>query len=336
MIEGLKILYSSYPRQFAMPNRFRINSITELIENIDAYNGKTRCFCTLYNYIGNNDILLDKICFDFDNIEIIDGNPRCWHDSIKLHEYLMENNLLHCMIFSGKGFHFYIFAEYSGNSNKKEVLEAAQLELINKLQLEVDPTCVGDVARFFGIPGTLNLKHRRFVRFISSEELRGGYDKILDSAVNQRSTISLYGKKKMNLNNIKIINTNIDMESLQISDFTVKVDDALLKNAPPCIISALKINPIWKARWAFAIWAKERGWSPKMIDKIARKYYEGLARTDNLKNNYNHFKKVNVIHYVFERDDFFPTCEWMMSHGLCPGKCDKYPYHEKLYKKVRI
>ena len=343
MLKDLEILYGRFPRQFATPTRVNINSLSELEEMIDSYNGKTRCFCTLYNYSGvDSKVILDKVCFDFDSLILVDNEPVSWHDTVKLHKYLTQEDLMHTIIFSGKGFHVYVFAEQPNRGeSSKALLEAAQMFFVEKLHLTIDPTCVGDIARFFGIPSTINLKHNLFVCFISEEDLMKGYSFLKEKAKNQHSQMIIYGRNKMSFDNLKVDSSIIDMSSMKISDFNIEIDDKILSNAPPCIIQALTDTnkdwkgTHWKARWLFAVWAKENGWSPIMIDNIARKYFSKFPRTDGLKNNYNHFKKVNVLNYVFQRDEFFPQCEKVSKMGLCPGKCKYYPLNKSLYMDVR-
>ena len=157
----LNEMYNTFPRQLGFPQRITVNSMTEMIHHINKNNGKLRVFASVYNYTANEDkdkqnLNLNSIFFDLDS-------KNCYDNIIKFHCYLMEKDIKHLILFSGAGFHVYVFTQgYEYIKNKKDTLFNVQHYLAKELNFtigdskkaDIDEHIVGDIARIATLLGT--------------------------------------------------------------------------------------------------------------------------------------------------------------------------------------
>ena len=328
--EQLKILYPHFPRHFAKPERKAVNSFEELMKQINDYNGICRCYCSIYNFPDIANLVVDKVCFDFDDDSGKNGDIRCLVDTKALHEKVKD--VKHAIVFSGRGFHVYIFTDSEKLQNPKEAIKNFQTKMEVDLELMLDRTIKGDIARILTIPGTFNIRRNRFAIFVSDEDLKMGYEYIKEKAKKQHSELTIYGEKLLSLKEFDTATVRINMEDFKMTDYNETVEEEVLKNAPPCIIRMLKEDGDFRSRWLFTLYMKEMGHSADVTNEIAKKYFSKFKRTDRYKDNYTHYKKVKTLNYVYSKEDFFPNCATIYSEGKCPGRCKHFPIENRFYK----
>jgi len=119
-------------------------------------------FASVYNYIPNStyikDLLnVDKVYFDFDGV-----TPDVYQEVKNFIEEL--GNIKHVVIFSGGGFHVYVWTKnYHKLDSKKGTLYAAHKYFESNYNLKnLDPAVVGDIARIAAVPNTYNFKRHSF------------------------------------------------------------------------------------------------------------------------------------------------------------------------------
>src|SRR3990167_10955340 len=110
-------MFDIFPREIATPKRRIVFNWKEMKDVIDKYNGKMSLYTTVYSfdkidkkdkygkifYLGvPSTAVIDKLFFDFDKSD-------CYEKMLKFHLYLKKLDIMHCINFSGKGFHVYIF-----------------------------------------------------------------------------------------------------------------------------------------------------------------------------------------------------------------------------------
>ena len=315
-------LYNKFPRQIAFPYRKTVDNKTEFYKMINKYNGIKRIFASVYNYTGNSnfDLLnldVDKIFFD------IDGESKSLEEAKKLADYLLKKNYRFTIIFSGGGFHFYVFTKnYDNLSNKKLALFKSHLFFKNKLDINIDNKTIGDLARVATVPNTWNTKRQRFAIPVMIEDL-DSYQKIKEKAKKQCFEFKIYGKKLFNIRNFDNGVKDVEFCINEIDDKTkLKIDeDKLLRNLPPCISGLLangnRIRVGWRGRFLIIVYLRDKGLLPGNIKEIINKY---LTTVKNGKTEaYHCLFEEKQVNYLFKRDDnMFPFCENVKREGYCP------------------
>lgn len=330
MVNEMLFLFNIFPRQIGSTDGRRIVSdVREFLDVVNRYNGKKRLFVSVYNYTSPehyDDIVLDKIFFDFDDEETM------MDDVINLHKYCMKHNYKHIMFFSGKGFHFYILTK---NGEKlfspKECLYNAHLFFIKKLNINVDEKIIGDIARMATIPNTFNLKRKRFCIPISEEDLEKGYDYIREKAKSQNFKYIIYGKRLFDISKFDVENKNnnffipgISSKSNFSNSILAKnmpeIDDSVVDCVPPCIKNLLLAGKE----------GKHIGWKERGYIICYFRDYEGLLLNEmvallkkflnarDFRHSVIEEKQPQYLYRDFVRDRvIFPSCEKLKEEGVC-------------------
>ena len=316
------ILIKHFPIEIGFPERIVVDK-QKYFELVNKHNGYKNCFFWVYN----SDIV-DKLFFDFDG-------ENCLGEARKFVDYLKKYNYKFCVLFSGRGFHIYVFTGvYEKLKNPKAALDGAQQHMINETGCVVDEQIVGDIKRLGRIPNTLNIKSRRYCVFLTMEDLELGYEHIANKAKTQCWTEYVHGSNTIDIAvfDSRKSNSNINMPDL---DYEVEIDDDLIKDFIPCVKKWLvnadnnKSGCDYQARYFFAVYCRDTGIPKSVCNKIAFKYFSKKFCNGSNMDAFKHFRKTKVLDYVYDkRDDFFPNCKTLYTMGLCDGKCDR---HDSMY-----
>lgn len=324
-------LINSFPRQVATPQRTTMKDKNSFYRLVNQYNGLKNIYFSIYNTDNDgkfSDINLDLIFFDFDEVDAIE-------DVKKLSNYLMEKNIRHLLMFSGKkGFHVYIFTK-NGHKLKypKEALTNAHDFFIKELKLKMDMHIRGDIARIARIPNSLHIGGRKFCIPIKREDLIQGMDYIRNKANYQQWDFNYYGMENFDISKYDYNNINSEHTYIPEGSYTFSDDDEIINKFLPCVQCWLldKKNELtgtklgnYAARYFFVVYCKVNGWPKSFCDEMAKKYFGAVKRTDGLKDNYVHFKKFKVLDYGWKDGKIFPDCSSLYEKGLCLGKCQHY------------
>jgi len=322
-VKLLNILYDTYPRQLAFPYRKLVENRAQFYQLINRYNGRKRIFASIYNYTGNKqydrfNLNLDKLFID------IDGGERSIEYAKRLSDWLNEKNLKYTMIFSGGGFHFYIFTmNYENLRNKKTALTKSHLYFKNKLKIEIDEHIIGDLARVATVPYTLNTKRKRFAIPVTSEDLDEGYDYISEKAKRQFHKFKIYGDRLFDIKEFDNGYESDDVDFCFVEYDKAKIDeDKVLRELPPCIASLLangqQKRAGWRGRYLIIVYLRDKGLLPGNIVDIIKKY---LTTNKNGRPEWKHCVYEECqIKYLFQNENMFPTCERVKMEGYCPIK----------------
>lgn len=187
MLNELKQIYNIYPRRFFTTKSWTINSFDEFIATLQSNIGLSRCSSSIYNYPEvDADIVVDRIAFDLDEKD-------CHAQALKLHNYLLDENIKHFIVFSGAHFHIYAKINYVPIF-KKDYIKSLSLKLEKKLGIINDQSVRGNLHHNLGIPFSFNFKRQRYVRPLTSQELELSYDEICELAKKNTDTIKFYGE----------------------------------------------------------------------------------------------------------------------------------------------
>jgi len=336
-------LIPSFPRQCAFPERINCITKDKFYRYINSYNGiKPKIYFSLYkiNEVGHfldNDFItdIDKISFDLDN-------KNCVSVAKKIHNYCMNNNLRHCIIFSTGGIWIHIKTKnYKKLKYPKSTLTNSQKHIINKLNLkcgknpkydDIDFHIIGDIARVARMPGTLDIARGLYAQSIKAEDLTN-IEHIKKIAKKNNSRIYWYGKEKINLKEYDHLTEEEKIEMREY-EYTIEVDNNVLKKFPPCIQECILRKPLkgYNQHWVWVtIYLKEIGFTKVAIEKLLKPFLEKIERNDGKgSNEWEHYRKYDHLpESVFTNGYFFPKCEILWQKGFCVGKCKKF---NKLYK----
>ena len=333
------LLYNRFPRELADPKRFRVESMEEMFAHMNKYNGKRRIFVSVYNWDSKvREIVLDKIWFDLDS-------PSCLENTKKLHEWCMKKNYKHMMVFSGRGFHFYLLTKnYSSLNDPKRTLYNCHKHIAKEVGLsigegdtfDIDWHIVGDVRRVATIPETWNNKRQRYAMCITEDDLNKKYETIRGKAKSQYLGGVVYGEEGFDVKPFDCLIKEFSSPLQYECDSLVEINkDEALKNLPLCIKVWLSREHVgWKRRGWITMWLRSKGlWREKLKEPMPAMYEEArsLLRQYLTKEEFEHMNSHEdgfQLRYLFfhNNKNSFPTCENIKAMGECPiegNKCCK-------------
>ena len=309
-----------------MPYRINCEDKEKFFQILNRYNGMKNLFYSIYatNEYGKfNNVLVDKIFFDFDEADAIE-------DVKKLTRYCISKGLSFSIFYSGKkGFHFYVHCKPQHLSHPKDALLQAHEFFIGELDLKMDPHIKGDIARVARIPNTYHITGKKFCICIKKEWLEKGLEFIREKASRQQENI-LYSGELFNLREFDV-KKSFSVSDLEIPEFDEEIvfNDKIIDSFPTCIKAWLNdsLHPEtgeqmgnYEARYYFAVFCKAKGFTKSLCNEIAKRYFSKAKRKDMYGNNYNHFIRHHVIEYAYRDDVFFPNYQTLLEKGLFVGE----------------
>ena len=345
----LNEMYGIFPRQIGTPRRYPINAMNEFITFVDKWAGKVRLFPTVYNYTANEDVdnknlKVDKIFFDFDS-------KKCFDNIKAFHNWLMVKDLKHVVLFSGAGFHVYVFTKnYKNLKNKKDALYNAQHYFAKELgfsvgdskEADIDEHIVGDVARIATLLGTWNVKRKRFCVCVTDTVINNlSYDDIRESAKKQFLNYKIYGDELFDISKFDTDRPYHIEQFISNPKIKLQIDnDKFLASLPPCVANMLMMKHLgYKRRGYVIMYLRDSGYYLNETIQILQKYLQpaefihcatrrmapGHKVTGEEQPQYFYKPYVKGKHN-------FPNCDKLKKWGECPidGRCDKA---DKLYKE---
>jgi len=254
----------------------------------------------------------------------------------QMHDWLTKKDLMHCVVFSGGGFHVYVFVTDSQNmNNKKDALFNAQKFIADQIglsiglpdQADIDTGVVGDIARYTRVPNTYNPKHGRFCIPLNKDNLKLSFDEIKELAKKQNFVDDIF------IGSLKLTMIPFDRprfnENMKI-DMPAIVDEAMYNSEErfyPCVKKMIMEKSGFKA-WFYSIcWLRDKGYTREEAIEIMKKYLIKFKRTDGYSDDFDHMMRHdNTINCVYDNSDRyeFPRCESLWLEGYCPGRCSHF------------
>ena len=342
----MRNLIPTYPREICFPSRRLIKTETEFYNKVNDCNKLKNVYFSLYcctdkrNFENTH---IDKIFFDFDidkksSVPVKVQKEKLVRQVRKFSDYLKEKDYQHLICFSGKkGFHVYVFtSNYENIVHKRDTIYNAYQYFISTLKITPDLHCK-DLRRISRVPNTWHMEGRRYCIPIRRADLEKGFDHVKEKARKQTFDFVYYGTKLFDVSQFDYKSFNT--ANGDIPEYDYKIDEAkmdkVIKRFLPCVQSwllRLHGTQSWKARYYFVIFCRDSGIPRSLCNKLARKYFGRVSRTDGYANNYMHFQFVKALEYGYERGDIFPNCNTLYDKKLCQGKCPKYnPNGSPLY-----
>lgn len=324
----LRKLYVEFPRQFGVPKRFDIHSFEELKGNIKIYNGKTTCFTSVYNYSNENrtDVNLNVIVFDFDP----DGIYKPFDEMRKLYDYCKMNDYKSMVVFSGGGFHYYVYAS-NGNKlkNPKQALTNVHKAIITDTGISADTSLVGDLSQLIRIPGTRNVKRKRWCCFIDEDDIKQGFEYIQKYAEENRfGHYRVFGKRLLNIANYDTAPTITPSFEINKEETKLIEQSKILTAVRPCtahILLKLKtLSHSYHERLAVIAEFRQMGFMRSQVKEMLKDFLpEHKWRHCVLKISGGE----GQVDYIYDRGLVAMSCKRLKDEGWCPkGGCEHETY----------
>lgn len=233
-----KYPFIKFPTEFSKMKRIIVNTQSELDRLIQLNNFRTDCFVSLYQSrkaVPNT--IIDKLFYDFDagthekGIVLDDlDNPECYDDIIKFHEMLMEDDIIHRIHFSGRGFQCFIYVEKIVNGTdeyKSNILRCCHKYF--KSIYNIDIKVGKDLARMVRMPNTWNIEGNKWCISLNRYMLYKGYKYIRELAKKSHCGQHVFG--------CKLFNTDIVPQIEQVHErvqLDIKEETANTAHLLPC------------------------------------------------------------------------------------------------------
>jgi len=282
--------------------RKTFTSKEDALNFINLYNGKKKAlFQSVYNFTemrgtkpNYETAIVDKLFFDFD------AKSDCWKECNKLHQYLLQENIKHIIIWSGRGYHLLILTSPLQPKNCKSTIYNSQISLINKLSLICDRQVIGDHSRLRRIPNSYHLKAKRFCIFLTKQDFDKGYEHCKELARKQNSNKEYIGENLFDISEFDYKTEKIEKFEFE-TEFEDSANQDYMNNCPPFIKQLLmKKDCGWQDRYLIILFFKEKGYTIKEVMSILK---ENLT-----KRKFKHcILEERQLQYLFEREDLvFP------------------------------
>lgn len=351
-----ELLSNNFPKQIGIPNRILCKTPKEYFETFKKVSGTfNKVYTSLYDIQDSKHNYKSKIhlvAFDLDNEDRLENTK-------KIHYKLKEMNLRHCIIFSTKGFWVYVLNKNYENINfNKDALANAHDYLAEKFGLlwgkskdsDLDVAIYGDIARISRAVGSYDIPRKRYCIPVTIEDLEKGMDYIIEKSQKSSIKIKWYCKDKLDFlqfdyKNTKIIK-NQHNDILDSSIFNnieeVKYDysetevNGVLKYFLPIVRNWLLMpeGADFKQRYYTTVYMVQLGLPDDMIENVCKRYFTKNIRTDGWRNNYNHWKKHNVLNQAHREGVQFPRIEFLFKNGHIKGATlEDFEKYNKLYAR---
>jgi len=333
--------FKNYPREvLCSGKKILVNNEEEVKKLLKAKINISNFYLTVYSFtettITENNrpapayetAIVNKIYFDIDR-------DNCWDNLQKLNNWCIKKKLIHCVVFSGMGYHFYIPCKITTGRTVKNF----QKYLIKKIKLGIDDkhlTFLGEGARVLRYPNTRhfnknNLSENRWCVGLLPEEIKLSYVEHIKIASKPRDfTFKLIGKKLLDINNFDdgIIDngfdTNIPKIAIPEGEITM-IKQLDFNNFKLCILNIINRK---KDKYN-----KKNGYVERRILINYAKEELGLTMLQCVafmkkilsKKEYNHMidevkgYKYGQVEYLYNKGKIFmPNCETLDEWNLCP------------------
>lgn len=342
-------MYGTFPRQIGIPKRYNIKDMDEFIKFVDFWNDKVRIFPSIYNYtadeeVDNKNLNVDKLYYDFDS-------KNCYDNIVRFHNWLAERNLKHIILFSGAGFHLYVFTKnYEKLKNRKDALFNAQRHLAKELGFsignsevaDIDEHIVGDVARIATLLGTWNVKRKRYCIGVTESMLEKGYQFIENLAKKQQLSYKFYGTELFDISPFDTERPSHVEAFVNNPKIRLQIDkDEFLKSLPVCVSNILLMKHLgFKRRGWVICYLRDKGYYLNETIQILEKYLSPSefihCTTRKIAPGYKEpgEEQPQYFYKPWVRDKHnFPGCWKLKSLGECPHNYD-CEHSKKIYREV--
>jgi len=325
----------TFPREVGNPRRSVCINKEQFFNFINANNGSSNLYTTVYNFTEfrqpylypiYDSAIIDRLYFDCDQ-KIREGGKwvdlPAYENMLKIHEWCKKQDILHFPRCTGTGYDVIIATDpNSFIKNKKECVANAQRWLLKELSIKTDPQCTGDIARIYRVDNTFNVKPttQRFCIPLDKNIIYLGEKKIFEIAKKQRVTSNLYGTKFWDI-------MEFDTQETQYNDFLPEIDleinekdfADLSKNIPVCIKNLLaRIDLNWKERRNVILCLRDNCYLLDECVSILRKHLSQKKFVHCVRDE-------RQPRYLYRNEKYlFPCQQELIELRACPHKLGSY------------
>lgn len=357
---------NAFPREVATPRRQVVSNWGEFKKFFEDYCNRVDLYTNVYGY---DELLengykpqyesanIDKLYFDLDP----EGEPdKCWENVKKLHRFAKERDLEHNIVFSGGGFHVYIYTTTDTLMSKRGAMREASYWFVEEANLDeefIDTSVFGDPAQITRVPNSYNFKkHRqRYCIPLGKRHMEMSYDEIAECAEDQNFDYHTWGSKKLDLVYFdeqvqKNGNSRGSTQSFHREDLEeIELEDAegmSLEHVtlPRCLQRIVQKGRNgdhvgFRERFLLITWLRDMAVDIEDAKEFLKENLQGTKETRPNETDYEHM--INEVTYLKygqlsdiynnerRKDRNFPKHENLIKEGVCKeewGEC------QRLYK----
>lgn len=301
-------------KEFFVKKRVTIDcSNSNVQQYIDIYNGIFNIFESVYCFqdtISLDNVIVDKIFLDFD----YDEEGKFFEDAKKIAKYLMDEGIMFCIRFSGRGFHIFPFTDMEDDIDYRNAIRNYVHELHKINNTSSDNAVVGDLRRLRRVLHTINPKSMLWCIPLSYECLQNKtYEEIKKYAKKDKGHKDIiYNNDCISLSQYDFLNFDYDVSIDMNDDCTAEISN---DDIPPCIQSFL-LNPElgYKERTDLIIYLRDMGYSYNNIVDILEEHLSP--------QKFNHcMTEEKQVESIMQKDMLLMrSCRTLKNFGLCPSR----------------
>ena len=308
---------------------------------VNNHNGRMNVYTSVYDYdeFSNNRGLEHTVNIDriFLDIDAHSGElEQAYHDLKKLHKWLLEEDYVHNLAFSGRGFYIFVHGLRTFDLRRVKAFYNICHDVINRSKT-LDSRVI-NTARLRRVQNTYHMGAKRFSINLISEDLDNPLDYILSLSKKPRRIVTkYYGSKKVDWPDVK---------KMEVAEIEIKsVESPATLPILPCLKAAVMThNPLHQVRHYLVQWYNELltdmvifeenldcrqdevgGEALNDIVNIICKEIDEIASNEDVWIDYNAPKTRKAVDYVVKKRYLAPSCQTLINNAYCVGKCWRYP-----------
>lgn len=305
------------------------------------HNGKMNVYTSVYDYdeFSNNRGLEHTVNIDriFLDIDAHSGElEQAYDDLKKLHKWLLAEDYIHNLAFSGRGFYIFVHGLRTFDLRRVKAFYNICHDVINKSKT-LDSRVI-NTARLRRVQNTYHMGAKKFSINLFSEDLDNSLEYILNLAKRPRHMPKkYYGSQKVDWPDVK---------KMEVAEIEIKsVESPATLPILPCLKAAVMThNPLHQVRHYLVQWYNEMltdmvifeenldcrqdevgGEALNDIVSIICKEIDEIASNEDVWIDYNAPKTRKAVDYVVKKRYLAPSCQTLINNGYCVGKCWRYP-----------
>jgi hypothetical protein len=323
------------------PRRLVVENKEEFVDFVEAHNGKMNVFTNFYDFDNfyNNRGLEDAVVYDrlFLDIDAHDDKLEEAYDICYcLQKWLVKENILHRLMFSGRGFYIFIFGERVSDLRCIRAFFNICKDVVGGSD-RLDAHVI-NASRLRRVANTYNFKAKRFCINLTPTILERGLLYIMNLSKNPRNIpVITYGENLVSWP---------DVSPIEAAEVEIEYVDSIGKlPVLPCLKNSIMTeNPSHRIRYLLVQWYNEMlsemcitdnelNCTPREItgpalnnisDQIEEEIKK-IASHEDVWIDYNENITRDNVEYIVRGRYMAPSCDTLIREGLCVGKCWRYP-----------
>lgn len=308
----------------------------EYIDFVKAQNNYTNVYTTVYDFEKFSDsakiessVLINRIFLDFD---AHDGESleKAFRDLKVIMSKVLEEDLIHTVFFSGRGFHLFIEGEPTYDIRNiqayfKELKEFLVAKVGEDITLD---DRVGQISRLRRVPNTLNLSASLYCIPLEKEDFDNDLGRILELAKQPR-----YIPFKQSGNVLATFPILPPIEEV-LGEVSVPVHNGSLP-VLPCLYSANATeNPAHISRAYLVSWYRDllsqcskvvdMGTKNEILRRVVDEIEVTFANHEEMWLDWDKATTTKHAKFTVFGNYSTPSCQKLISDGYCVGRCWRY------------